>query len=187
MNVFLAGVHGVGKTFLAMHPLAGIGLTYASASKLIEEERAIQNWDADKRASDVDGNQIALATSVMRHNDAGRRLLLDGHFVLLNAVGEFTRLGSKVFKTLNVDGVVLLEADPYIIAANIRERDGREANIDHLVEFMATERTQAQAVCDELGIPLFLLEAPTAQAFAEAIATAAQKPNRACERNGVLS
>lgn len=169
MNIFVAGVHGVGKTFLASRLPANLGLMHTSASKLIKEERATPNWSMDKRVSDVDGNQIALAAAVKRHNAAGMRLLLDGHFVLLNSKGEFSRLGTEVFKALNLDGVVLLEADLDTIAMRIRERDGHELDVGHTAEFVAAERAQAQMVCAELGITLRILNAPSPSIFAETV------------------
>ncbi len=169
MNVFVAGVHGVGKTYLASRLPVTLGLMHTSASKLIKEERAMPNWGVDKRVSDVDGNQTALAAAVQRHNAVGTRLLLDGHFVLLNSQEEFSLLGTEVFKSLNLDGVVLLEADPNVIAMRIRERDGRQAGIDHLIEFITAERSQAQMVCVELGISLIILKAPCPDTFVEAI------------------
>lgn len=169
MNIFVAGVHGVGKTYLASRLPGTLGLMHTSASKLIKEERAMLNWREDKRVSDVAGNQIALAAAVKRHNAAGTRLLLDGHFVLLNSHGEFSRLGTEVFRALNLDGVVLLEADIDTIAVRIRERDDRESDLGHTAEFLAAERTQAQLVCEELGIPLRILNAPSTSVFTEAV------------------
>ena len=84
MNVFVAGVQGVGKTHLSSRIPASLGLTHTSASKLIKEERAMLTWGTDVRVSEVDANQAALSTEVSRHNSAGFHLLLDGHFVLLD-------------------------------------------------------------------------------------------------------
>ncbi|MGF6220884.1 ATP-binding protein [Pseudomonas sp. YL-218 TE3947] len=169
MNIFIAGVHGVGKTYLASRISARLGLTHTSASKLIKEERALPNWEADKRVSDVDANQVALAEAVARHNSGGTHLLLDGHFILLNSQGEFSPLGADVFKTLNLKGVVLLEASPEIIAGRIRERDGRDADIENIAAFLSAERTQAHKVCSQLGISLQVLKEPSPEAFAKAI------------------
>lgn len=44
MNIFVAGVHGVGKTFLASQLPKALGLMQTSASKLIKEERALPDW-----------------------------------------------------------------------------------------------------------------------------------------------
>ena len=175
MNIFVAGVHGVGKTYLASRLPKSIGLLHTSASRLIKEEQATPNWGTDKRVSDVQANQIALAAAVRRHNAARTRLLLDGHFVLLDTEGVFKHLDAEVFRPLNLDGVVLIEADAPTVAARIRIRDQREADLAHIVDFIAAEREQAQLVCDGLGIPLVILESPSVDAFAQAVAKAAQK------------
>ncbi len=160
MNIFLAGIHGVGKTFLASQLPPTIDLVHTSASKLIKEERQLPNWGLDKRVSDIDANQIALASAVRRHNNENTRLLLDGHFVLINDRGDFSPLDVEVFKALNLQSVILLEADPHIVANRIYERDGREVDVHHLLDFINIERSHAQLVCNKLGIPLTILNAP---------------------------
>ncbi|UCV28151.1 ATP-binding protein [Ferribacterium limneticum] len=176
MNIFVAGVHGVGKTYLASKLPPDFGLLHTSASKLIKEEREMPEWGSDKRVGDVDANQIALATAVKRYNDAGTRLLLDGHFVLLNKEGEFTPLSPDVFRSLNLNAAVLIEADPHTIAMRIRKRDEREIDIGETGKFIEAERTQAQAVCHALGIPLHTLNTPSADIFAETISATVSKP-----------
>ena len=180
MNIFVAGVHGVGKTYLASRLPATLGLMHASASKLIQEELTIPNWAVDKRIGERDSNQnqIALSAAVKRHNCAGTRLLLDGHFVLLNARGEFSCLGTEVFESLKLDGVVLLQADPHTIAQRICERDGREADLSKMIAFISAERSQAQVVCHELGVSLHILNAPTPEVFADVVAAIASRENR---------
>ena len=169
MNVFIAGVHGVGKTYLAKQIPESLGLFHTSASKLIKEERAAPNWSVDKRVSDVDGNQIALTTAVKRYNDAGTRLLLDGHFVLLNSLSEFVPLNANVFQSLNLERVVLLEAAPELIAERISERDDRNIGVAHISNFVGVERENAMKVCDLLRIPLIVLESPSVTVFIKAV------------------
>jgi adenylate kinase len=169
MNIFVAGVHGVGKTYLASRLPPQFDVMSTSASKLIKEELATANWDSGKRVADVDGNQVALARSVKRHNSEGRRLLIDGHFVLLNSRGEWVRLEASVFRALDLSGVVLIEADPMVIAARIGERDGREMDIEQVRQFVVAERTQGQLVCQELGLPLIVMSAPSVADFVDTI------------------
>lgn len=177
MNIFVAGVHGVGKTYLASQLPEIIGLVHTSASKLIKEELALPNWGLDKKVNNVDANQVALAAAVERYNAAGNRLLLDGHFVLLNAESEFVPLAAEVFKPLKIDGVILLECAPDTIASRIRERDGREVDMGHLVEFIKAERSQAQIVCDELGISLSVLNSPSYDIFVQTIVKMTKTPS----------
>ena len=169
MNIFIAGIHGVGKTYLASRLPAGTGLLHTSASKLIKEELALPDWNPDKRVSDVNKNQVALAKAVARHNSKGAALLLDGHFVLLDTVGDFVLLGADVFKTLNLRGVVLIEADPKVVEVRVQNRDGLGRNSEWLKAFMQEERAQAEAVCSELGIPLLILLSPSDAEFATSL------------------
>lgn len=170
MNIFLAGVHGVGKTYLAERLPTGGGLLHTSASRLIKEERALPGWSIDKLVSDVDENQIALANSVRRHNASGTALLLDGHFVLLDKEGLFVLLGVEVFETLNLSAVVLVEAQTEVVASRVRHRDDLDWSPEWLAEFAAKERAQAELVCDRLHLPLRILASPSEGDFAAAVA-----------------
>ncbi|MEP7297604.1 MAG: ATP-binding protein [Burkholderiales bacterium] len=170
MNIFLAGIHGVGKTYLAERLPTGGGLLHTSASKLIKEERALPGWSADKHVSDVDENQVALAKAVRRNNASGAALLLDGHFVLLDKEGLFVLLGVEVFETLNLRAVVLVEAQPEVVASRVRHRDGLDRLPEWLAEFTAKERAQAELVCGQLQLPLRVLASPSESDFAAAVA-----------------
>jgi adenylate kinase len=171
MNIFVAGIHGVGKTYLASRLPAGSGLLHTSASKLIKEELALPDWNVDKRVADVDRNQAALANAVARHNANGMALLLDGHFVLLNTEGEFVKLGTDVFKALNLSAVLLIEADPKVVETRVQNRDDLRRDSEWLTNFMAKERAQAEVVCRELKVPLHILISPSINEFFEVIAS----------------
>lgn len=170
MNIFLAGIHGVGKTYLAERLPTASGLLHASASKLIKEERLLPGWGVDKHVSDVDENQITLAKAVRRYNASGTALLLDGHFVLLDKEGLFVPLGVDVFETLNLSAVVLVEDQPEVVANRVRHRDGLDRSPEWLGKFTAEERAQAELVCDRLGLPLRILTSPSEDDFAAAVA-----------------
>lgn len=108
MTVFVAGIHGVGKSFLCKQYVNDSSVVYESASGLIRKERARVNWSIDKKVAHIDDNQIALRAAVNRIITAGQSLLLDGHFVLINERSEFVALDSSVFQDIGITGVVLL-------------------------------------------------------------------------------
>lgn len=169
MNIFVAGIHGVGKTYLAKRLPSDSGLMHTSASTLIKEELALPEWTPDKRVADVDENQVALAKAVARHNAGGTALLLDGHFVLLGRDGQFVPLGVDVFKALNLSAIVLIEALPDVVAGRVTLRDELHRDPVWLTDFMAQERTQAELVCADLKLPLTVLESPNDADFASAV------------------
>lgn len=170
MNIFVAGIHGVGKTYLASRVAPNVGMTHTSASKLIKEERALPTWSKDKHVIDVDGNQLALAAAVRRHNELGTRLLLDGHFVLLGKSDELIRLDGEVFAALNLNGVILVEEDCQTVVERIEDRDKRRVSIEHIHAFMNAERIQAQMVCSALDVTLSILVSPSPEDFAASVA-----------------
>lgn len=169
MNVFVAGIHGVGKTYLASRLPPGSGLKHTSASKLIREERELPTWGTDKLVTDIDDNQIALAAAVARHNAQGVALLLDGHFVLLDQDGKFVPLGTEIFRSLNLSAVILVEAPVELVASRLSARDGARPDGEYLAAFIAQEQSQAYAVCSRLHLPLHVLISPSDADFAAAV------------------
>ena len=165
MNLFIAGVHGVGKTYLASQVPAELGLVHTSASQIIRDELTQPNWDASKYVGNVNANQIALVTGLKRLNSTGKKVLLDGHFVLLNSSGDFVRLETSVFSQLGLKGVLLVEARPQLIAERVGARDGRTVDVGMLEKFLTIEREHATSVCDELGLALTVLREPTSEKF----------------------
>jgi adenylate kinase len=169
LNIFIAGIHGVGKSYLASKVAMRLGYIHASASTLIREEKRSDNWSTDKRVRNVDENQVALINAVKKINSRNQRLLIDGHFVLLNSSGEFEPLNHSVFSQLSLSGVILIETYPSEVARRIEARDNVKNDLLFLEEFMQIERAQAFRICEKLNIGIELLEAPTIEQFQIAV------------------
>ena len=169
MNILVAGIHGVGKTHLASRVATRHGLLYTSASKLIQEERGLTTWTVDKHVSGISENQIALASAVRRHNAAGRRLLMDGHFVLLDTSGAISPIHAPSFESLRLNGVLLLEAAVETVLDRVEKRDGRRLSAEQTRDFLDAERSHAQQVCRLLDLDLIVLMSPSLEGFSTAI------------------
>jgi adenylate kinase len=168
MTVFVAGVHGVGKSFLCQQYANDFSVTYESASGLIRKERAQTDWSTDKRVGDIDSNQIALRVAVQKIITAEQLLLLDGHFVLINDKSEFVALEPSVFQDIGITGVVILEADTEVIASRLAARDSSRSAVD-IGLFLDRERAQAKRVCQELSVPLHILNQPDFSKFSKIV------------------
>lgn len=168
MTVFVAGVHGVGKSYLCQQYALEYGVLHESASGLIRQELSLAQWSADKKVKNVDANQLALRSAVNRINDQGRSLLLDGHFVLISSSSKLICLDSSVFDGLSLTGVILIEAAPELISSRLVDRDSQKSAVD-IRTFMDAESAQAQAVCRSLGIPLKVLFSPTHEEFSRVV------------------
>lgn len=165
MTIFIAGVHAVGKTYLAMPAALRLGMKYATASQLIREERGRATWDDSKKVDEVSLNQAALITAVRRINALGDSLLLDGHFVLRVAVGKYERLPEMVFRDLGCTAAVLLTCSPQVILSRLSGRGDNSWDEDEVDCLSRAEADHATSVCAKLAIPLVALRAPTPEEF----------------------
>jgi adenylate kinase len=167
--IFLAGVHGVGKGYLGIRVANALGIRHFTASQLIREEKGRSTWGVDKKASDLDDNQMALIRAVARTRSTHNDILLDGHFVLRNAQGALVSLAPLVFKELQLTGVILLTESSDIIANRLMKRDGVNTNVDEIAELAEAESIHANKVCLALGLPLDVIHTPNEKSVTEAI------------------
>jgi len=96
-------------------------------------------------------------------------ILLDGHFVLLGAADKFIRIESQVFAGLHLNGIVLLEAAPELIAARQAQRNDRPRSLEQISAFMEAERIQAEVVAAHLKIRCLVLNSPSLAEFTAAV------------------
>ena len=172
MAIFVAGIHGVGKTFLAKPAAESLGLRYATASQLIRDERGRVTWSGGKFVDEVAQNQAALIAAASRLRDAGEKLLLDGHFVLRRAVGKYECLPESVFRDLGVSRVLLLECSPTIILSRLSGRGDNSWSEQDIQDFDHAEHQHSSAVCASLGIDHMTLTEPDLATFIAAISRA---------------
>lgn len=167
--IFLAGVHGVGKGFLGAPVAKLLGMDHLTASQLIQQEKGRATWTEEKRVAEVDDNQLALIRAITRLHVSGKRILLDGHFVLRDSIGNLTKLSSDVFAQLHLTGAIVLTEDAEIISHRIAERDSVETNAETIVELAAAEALHAENVCLKLQIPLITIHSPDEVTLMEAV------------------
>jgi adenylate kinase len=167
MLIFIAGAHGVGKGYLCEKYKAECNVTYKSASEIIRESGNI-TLPANKLATDLDRNQLILISALESLLKNEEKILLDGHFCLIQKNGEVIKLTKTIFKHLNIDGVILLENDSNTIKKRIIERDGNEPPYD--IELLSQmEKENALLICKELNIPIKILNSSTLDEFKNAM------------------
>lgn len=168
--IFVGGVHGVGKTTLCRSIPSSMEVIHKSASQLIRESKESAIARNTKAVADIPGNQELLIYAVRRISQSGQTLLLDGHFALLNSTGKVQPLPTEVFAELGIDGIVLVHDKPSNIVAKLRQRDGGEGlGRDEITSLQATETSRAGSVADELGLPLFRVNAQDESGFAKSV------------------
>ncbi|AHB08274.1 hypothetical protein U875_05135 [Pandoraea pnomenusa 3kgm] len=163
MTIFVAGVHGAGKTFATKPACQKLGLVHATASQLIKDERGQATWDGAKMVSDVDQNQVALISAARRIRESGATLVIDGHFVLRRAPGIHEKLPIDVFRALECSAVVLIRSPVRVLLERLHARQDASWAEEELAEFSKAEEVHSAEVAEVLGIPLKTLNSPTTQ------------------------
>lgn len=171
MIIFVAGIHGVGKTYLGAPAAKNMGLRHASASQLIQEERGLQSWGSDKRVAGIDDNQTALISATNRLRASGQKLLLDGHFVLRGANGEVNEINSQVFRDLQIGAVLLLQARIEVVVSRLHARGDMSWTVSELQKLSEREEAHANRISAELGVACTNLCQPSQREFEKAVRT----------------
>lgn len=172
MTVFVGGVHAVGKTFNLKPACQQLGLRHATASQLIKEQRGA-NWSASREVTEIADNQRALIKAVKALEEAGEKLVLDGHFALRRAINVHEKIEASIFAHLMVEKVVLLEANSSTIAARLVERGDATWTLEEINAFAQQELENAQVVCQHLGIGLLRLHEPSQSEVRDVLMTLA--------------
>ncbi len=146
--VFISGVHGAGKGTLCRKLDDQLGIKSYSASELIK--RNSDYIEDSKLVDSTDKNQAALIRG-LASIDADR-LLLDGHFCLLNKNMEIIELDYGVFDAMSLSLVVFVECEPEELQRRLMARDQSSFSVELLRKFQNSEYRRATRFCLERNI-----------------------------------
>jgi len=148
--VFIAGIHGVGKTTFCKKIQKDVAIKHYSCSTLIKENS--DYIETSKAIDKAERNQLVLIEALNQISD--EKLLLDGHFCLIDKSNSVLRLDDSVFESLNLSAIVVLTCDVETIYNRLQERDGATFNIELLQELQDGELEMAVKISSKLKIPL---------------------------------
>lgn len=163
--LFVAGVHGVGKTTLCENYAKSYDVSHRSASQLIREAKASALAARGKAVKDIAGNQQLLIDAVRQFRSAGKTLLLDGHFALLNAEHQPEALPTDVFSDLGINEIAVIHDHPRAISSRIATRDAHAMKPGEIAALQALELETAEAVAQRLCIPFSKIKSFDQSAF----------------------
>lgn len=166
MIIFIAGAHAVGKSYLCEKFIEKHKFTHKSASQLIAEGKKM-SWGKDKLTGSPLDNQIVLINQLEKIRDKNENLLLDGHFVLIDSAGDYIELPEEVFDKMQLDRVILIEAEDDIIPKRFAERGAKLTYQPNILR--QKELEHATNVCNSLGIRIIKLSTPTHEEFEKAV------------------
>lgn len=154
--VFVGGIHGVGKSTMCKK-VSDLGrYKYFTASSLISSYG--KKTDKEKRVDRIEDNQVALLKQLELVRAKDYRVLLDGHFTLINNQSEISPVDIGVFKSMKPDKLVLFKGRPEEIAKRLKGRDGKKWDSSFLERFQEEEEKHAQRVSERINTPLWVFK-----------------------------
>lgn len=147
---FFAGIYGVGKSTLGDKLSRRMNIPFFSAGDLISEVNG-EVYGANKVVADKDKNQNILAQRVSRLLENYPKILLAGHFCIVNSEGKVDPLPENVFGELGIEKIILLEADTTQIVDHLNHRDGKRYSVELIKQMAATEREMAHSMAAKLS------------------------------------
>lgn len=155
--IFLAGIHGVGKSTLAAKLENELNLKSFSVSGLIRN--AGKNLDvSDKKTKGISQNQELWKMELKKLKISEEILLLDGHFCLLDNNNNIITLPFATFEGTQMSKIILMQKKPQTIRGNLLKRDNKEYSIGFLQELQDIEKQQAIKYSKENSICLFVYD-----------------------------
>ena len=154
LTVFCGGVHGVGKTSLCRALATRIDAEHVSAGALLRSVGLSQV--GEHLVESVARNQEYLLDALRdwRQQNVGKRILLDGHFCLVEPIQRIVPIPVSVFAAVRADALVLLLDEPDEIATRIVARDQRILDETFIRAFQQREIEHAEFVSKTLDLPL---------------------------------
>lgn len=149
---FIAGIHGVGKTFLCNQIVDKFNFKTYSASKLIEEFKQ-EKFDNNKKIKDINNNQEYLIRAINRIRSKKDIFVLDGHFCLLNSESQVTRIPEDTFLKISPNAILVLHDTVNNIIKRLQNRDHVTYDVDLIDTFQKEELKYSLEIAEILQVP----------------------------------
>jgi adenylate kinase len=163
-RIALLGLSGVGKTTMLDSLKSRVEFTHLEASRLIKSEQArrsiaAQSSEALRNGPVLDNQALLIAGFDYETVSTTRPIVLDGHSVIDGSDG-IVEIPAEVFAALRISAICVLQAKPSDILARRlgdRTRTRPMRTIEAISTHQARETSVAQAIAEQLGLPIELL------------------------------
>lgn len=154
--IFLGGVHGTGKGVFCEQLCQASRWQYMSASELLKwSEYAVDL--KNKAVRNIPETQMRLLAGIERACKPGESYLLDGHFTLLDADSNVTRVERTIFERIAPDAILIKTEQPVVVHERLQQRDGRTYPLSLIERMLAEESTYSEELARHLAVPHFLI------------------------------
>ncbi|MDO4297634.1 MAG: AAA family ATPase [Lachnospiraceae bacterium] len=155
--IFMAGIHGAGKTTIGKKLEEKWNIRCVAASALIEAA-SDQVMPGNKVINSIEENQEFLLREVSKLRNYGGQFILEGHFCLINGMCEIESISLDVFEKLNPEMIVIISAHPESIARRNKDKGLLLSNVEFVDRFQRAEIGYGEEVGRYLGVPCHIVE-----------------------------
>ena len=150
--IFISGIHGVGKDYIANIIKEYSKINVYSASDLIKKYSEIST-DINKKVLNIEANQQNLINSIdMFVKD--KLFILLGHFCLFDKHYNIKKIDREIFFKLNLEKIIVIIDDIDNIQFRLKKRDNLFFTTELLGKFQNTEVRYANEIASMLNIPI---------------------------------
>jgi len=149
--IFVAGVHGVGKSYFCSKMGKIFKLPTFSASNLIKEEKKSE-IDFNKNSLDLEKNQDHFIHAINKMKTNSSKIIIDGHFCLLEN-NKITKVPVHTFEKISLKSIIVLYDSAPNIYDRLQQRDKNSFSINIISQMQEQEIKQAEYVATYLNIP----------------------------------
>jgi adenylate kinase len=149
--IFVAGVHGVGKSYFCSKIKETFKLPIFSASSLIKKEKN-SDVDSNKNVLDLEKNQDYFIHAINKIDTNSSKIVIDGHFCLLEN-NQITNIPTQTFEKISLKSIIVLYDSASDIYNRLQQRDKGSFSINIISQMQEQEIMQAEYVAAYLNIP----------------------------------
>ena len=154
--IFVAGVYGVGKSYLCNAISDEMGIPFYSAGDLIAERNG-EKYGRNKKVIDKKNNQKILIKCI-EEKIVKNNIILAGHMCVFDKNGDITKIDLKQLENMHIMNMILLTAKIDRVYNNLLTRDRVDYSITTLKNLMSLEREQFILLASRLRIPANIIE-----------------------------
>jgi hypothetical protein len=166
--IFVAGVHGVGKSTLCAAVSLVTSVPSFTASELIRAKQSTLIQTGTKDVIDVANNQSILIDAVQEKTSDFEHIVVDGHVTLFSN-NTIVNISSSVFYSINVKLIILILESPNTIYSRLEKRDGNAYPVDLLRTHQTFELKHAREIASNLCIPFIAVHSDASEVIANLI------------------
>lgn len=170
--IFIGGVHGTGKGVFCEQLCRAVRWQYLSASELLKWTEYAED-PKNKAVRSIPETQERLLAGLARVCNPGERYLLDGHFTLLDASNNVSRVDQQVFEAIAPEAILVKTERAGLVQERLQERDGKTYPLSLIERMLTDEAIYSEELARHLNVPYLVI---TPGSEAECILTIAALP-----------